>query len=79
MLPLRSRRAQLKTNPNSNKPKQPQVCIKNFGIAGNSSFQGFRQKYQNFGWFGEPPIINIFQKYFTRVFKVNGVFWKGNP
>ena len=60
-----------------NEPKQPQVHIKNFGIAANSSFH---QKHQNFRWLGEPPIINIYQKYCTHgVFIVHGVFWKGSP
>ena len=60
-----------------NESKQPQVCMKNWRITTNSSF---RQKHQNFRWLGEPPIINIFQKYFTHgVFTVNGMFWKGRP
>ena len=58
-----------------NEPKQPQVCMKNFGITADSSFQVFVKNIKILGGLREPPIINIFQKYFTHgVFIVNGMF-----
>ena len=37
-----------------NKPKQPQVCMKNLGITANSSFQVFIKNIKILGGLGNP-------------------------
>ena len=63
-----------------NELKQPQVCMKILGIKTNSSFQVFVKNIKIFRGLGEPPIIIIFQRYFTHgVSIVNEMFWKSSP
>ena len=46
-----------------NEPKQPQICIINFGITTNSSFQVFFKNIKILGGLGTPNY-----QYFSKIF-----------
>ena len=51
-----------------NEPKQPQVCMKNFGITANSSFQVFVKNIKILGGLGNLQLSIFFKNILHMVF-----------